>query len=165
MYVKPSANRYGMKLPENYSGNAFSNQSPYSEMPPPARMPTQRQDMTIPDVPMRDIPTEEYHQEFVSPHFPREAEEESYDASHDEHYDESFAEPRQKTQNMPASPSIFSSLLPKGGLSTHFPFGHGIGSEELLILAVMLMVFLSGNETGEVDSEFILLLGLLLFAG
>lgn len=161
MYVKPSANRYGMKLPENYSGNAFSNQSPYSEMPPPARMPTPRQDTMIPDIPARDIPTEEYRQEFVSPRFPHEAEEEPYDESSDE----SFAEPRQKTQNMPAPPSIFSSLLPKGGLSTHFPFGHGIGSEELLILAVMLMVFLSGNETGEVDSEFILLLGLLLFAG
>ena len=61
--------------------------------------------------------------------------------------------------------SIFSSLLPRGNLSSHFPFGHGIGSEELLILAVMLMVFLSGNECGEVDSEFLLLLGLLLFAG
>ncbi len=64
----------------------------------------------------------------------------------------------------PAS-SIFSSLLPRADLSRHFPFGHGIGSEELLILAVMLMVFLSGNERGEVDSEFLLLLGLLLFAG
>jgi hypothetical protein len=61
--------------------------------------------------------------------------------------------------------SVFSSLLPRSDLSRHFPFGHGIGSEELLILAVMLMVFLSGNEKGEVDSEFLLLLGLLLFAG
>ena len=66
--------------------------------------------------------------------------------------------------SLPAS-SIFSSLLPRSDLSKHFPFGHGIGSEELLILAVMLMVFLSGNEKGEVDSEFLLLLGLLLFAG
>ncbi len=66
--------------------------------------------------------------------------------------------------SIPAS-SIFSSLLPRSDLSKHFPFGHGIGSEELLILAVMLMVFLSGNEKGEVDSEFLLLLGLLLFAG
>ena len=66
--------------------------------------------------------------------------------------------------SLPTS-SLFSSLLPRTDLSRHFPFGHGIGSEELLILAVMLMVFLSGNERGEVDSEFLLLLGLLLFAG
>jgi hypothetical protein len=59
--------------------------------------------------------------------------------------------------------SLFSSLLPSSlTSSSHFPFGHGIGSEELLILAMMLMVFLSGEEN---DNEFLLMLGLLLFAG
>jgi hypothetical protein len=87
-----------------------------------------------------------------------------------EHTIETFAEEERDeggsnvSESLPAS-SIFSSLLPRTDLSRHFPFGHGIGSEELLILAVMLMVFLSGNEKGEVDSEFLLLLGLLLFAG
>ena len=61
--------------------------------------------------------------------------------------------------------SLLSSLLPNFDLSKHFPFGHGIGGEELLILAVMLIVFVSGNDRGEVDSELLLLLGLLLFAG
>jgi hypothetical protein len=40
-----------------------------------------------------------------------------------------------------------------------------LGSEELLILAIMLLIFLSGNERGEVDNEALLLLGFLLFAG
>ena len=61
--------------------------------------------------------------------------------------------------------SIFSSLLPFASSSSNFPFGHGIGGEELLILGVMLLVYLSGNERGKVDNEFLLLLGLLLFSG
>ncbi len=165
MYVRPpSANKNGMKLPENYSGNAFSRQSPYAEMPPPARMQGQRQDAPMSDIPpQRDIPIDEIHQDFVPPplFYRDEIENEGYDELYDSIPSESEKEP----QGVSAQASIFSSLLPKGGLSNHFPFGHGIGSEELLILAVMLMVFLSGNEKGEVDSEFILLLGLLLFAG
>ena len=147
MYVRPSnTGARSIKLPENYSGNAFSNHSPYSDMPPPTRA-TQ---------PRGDVPFEPpLHQEIESVN---------------EHTIETFAEEERDeggsnvSKSLPAS-SIFSSLLPRTDLSRHFPFGHGIGSEELLILAVMLMVFLSGNEKGEVDSEFLLLLGLLLFAG
>lgn len=61
--------------------------------------------------------------------------------------------------------SIFSSLFPPTMLQSHFPFGHGLGTEELLILGMMLMVYMSGNERGETDNELILLLALLLFAG
>ena len=147
MYVRPSnTGARSIKLPENYSGNAFSSHSPYSDMPPPTRA-TQ---------PRGDVPFEPpLHQETESVN---------------EHTIETFAEEERDIggsnvpESLPAS-SIFSSLLPRTDLSRHFPFGHGIGSEELLILAVMLMVFLSGNEKGEVDSEFLLLLGLLLFAG
>ena len=68
-----------------------------------------------------------------------------------------------KIRTEKTSGSLFSSLLPSSlTSSSHFPFGHGIGSEELLILAMMLMVFLSGEE---IDNEFLLMLGLLLFAG
>ncbi len=154
MYVRPPSSRHhGVRLPENYSGSAFSHQSPYSEMPPPTRMQGQiKEAPTAKIAPQMDLPLEETEPKFVSPQYYEEKEENI-----------EMHEERQQESNAPAS--IFSSLLPKADLSSHFPFGHGIGSEELLILAVMLMVFLSGNETGEVDSEFILLLGLLLFAG
>ena len=153
MYVRyPSSDRNGVKLPENYSGNAFVRQSPYSEMPPPLRTQAVRHDYTpISDTHEFDVPPEEAGYDNI-PFQYDEKEEEKTRETNDERRDDS-------------PPSIFSSLLPKGALSSHFPFGHGIGSEELLILAVMLMVFLSGNESGELDSELILLLGLLLFAG
>jgi hypothetical protein len=63
------------------------------------------------------------------------------------------------------SNSIFSMLLPPGSNSSRFPFGHGIGAEELLILGMMLLAFSNGSESGEVDNELILLLALLLFSG
>lgn len=148
MYVRPpSTQPHNIKLPENYSGNAFQRQSIYTQMPPPARTQPMRQE-PVPNEASRalDIPPNEIGQEYSAP---------------------TYNELEEKIEEKPTSvaPSIFSSLLPKANLSSHFPFGHGIGSEELLIIAVMLLVFLSGNESGEVDSEFILLLGLLLFAG
>ena len=151
MYVRPPSSRVNtVKLPENYSGNAFSRQPIYSEMPPPTRTQAARQEIPQTEKPINlDIPPEQTRDDFLL---------QGYNDT--EKAEESLTE----KSTAPAS-SIFSSLLPRGALSTHFPFGHGIGSEELLILAVMLLVFLSGNETGEMDSEFILLLGLLLFAG
>ena len=62
--------------------------------------------------------------------------------------------------------SLFQTLLPPiGRLEEHFPFGHGIGSEEMLIMAMMLLVYLSGEDGQKPDNELLLLLGLLLFAG
>ena len=59
--------------------------------------------------------------------------------------------------------SILSSLFPSKSLKNHFPFGHGIGSEELLILGIMSLIFFSDEK--EPDGELIMLLALLLFAG
>lgn len=147
MYVRPpSSQSHTVKLPENYSGNAFSKQPIYTQMPPPTRTQPMRQGPPPNEAPRTlDIPPDEQEEYFTPTHNEIE-----------ENFDD---------KPTVASPSIFSTLLPKTNLSSHFPFGHGIGSEELLIIAVMLLVFLSGNESGEVDSEFILLLGLLLFAG
>ncbi|MBR3879470.1 MAG: hypothetical protein IKJ24_05025 [Clostridia bacterium] len=152
MYVRPPASNHGgVRIPENYSGNAFSRQPIYTQMPPPIRTQSNRQEDHQYGRPMDlDIPPEEAREDLPLP-------------AYDPVEEESEVKPNEKATEHQAS--IFSSLLPRGALSTHFPFGHGIGSEELLILAVMLLVFLSGNETGELDSEFILLLGLLLFAG
>ena len=153
MYVRPSSiGARSIKLPENYSGNAFSSHSPYSDMPPPVRTPQSRGDIPHDTSVRQEI--EEISNTVEDEISTRDAvdhggERRGTDVA---------------TEIAPTS-SLFSSLLPRADLSSHFPFGHGIGSEELLILAVMLMVFLSGNEKGEVDSEFLLFLGLLLFAG
>ena len=152
MYVRPPSNIRGeVKIPENYSGNAFSRGSQYSEMPPPIRtQPTRHESLRA------DIPPDELRELPIS-----EKEEPIFEQKETtEEITQNGAEPTRQVGS-----SIFSSLLPKTDISSHFPFGHGIGSEELLILAVMLLVFLSGNERGELDSEFLLLLGLLLFAG
>lgn len=169
MYVKPpSQGRYGIKLPENYSGSTFSQNMQYSDMPPPIRTQNlKREQFSHDERQLGDIPPDEtdaYTQPsgYAEPH--------GYDEPHGyaepPHYaDEPKTQPDIIDKPPPSSSSIFSSLLPRGGLGNNFPFGHGIGNEELLILAIMLMVFMSGNERGETDSELLLLLGLLLFAG
>lgn len=149
MYVRPPSNtRSELKIPENYSGSAFSRAPQHPDMPPPLRTQPPRHDAMRADIPPEDIDR--------GRDMPRE---EAFETDN-----EMRGEKRIETSQL-AGASIFSSLLPKVDIASHFPFGHGIGSEELLILAVMLLVFLSGNERGELDSEFLLLLGLLLFAG
>lgn len=61
--------------------------------------------------------------------------------------------------------SVFSSLLPNFSSSSKFPFGHGIGSEELFILGIMLLIYTAGDEDQPMDSELLLLLCILLFSG
>ncbi len=174
MYVRqPSQNNSRVKLPDNYGGNAFSAQS-YNDMPPPARQ-SVRPDSQAPyegDYPHAE-PTPKsspyaeqlrglvyapsrspyIDQDDIAPPSPPDTE--------DRAIDHAAVEVKQSGQ----TPSIFSSLIPKGFPSGNFPFGHGIGGEELLILGLMLLIYISGAEKGEVDSEFIILLGLLLFAG
>lgn len=147
MYVRPPNNNHSeLKLPENYSGNAFSRFSAYADMPPPAKAMQQRSESSIGE----DNPP---HRETVD--------------NYTEEAQELVAVVKRQSDSTDKSSggSLLSSLLPNFDLSKHFPFGHGIGGEELLILAVMLIVFVSGNDRGEVDSELLLLLGLLLFAG
>ena len=150
MYVRPPNNNHSeLKLPENYSGNAFSRFSAYADMPPPVKAPLLKNEPRI-------------GEESTTPH-------ETFEAPH-EKSQEVVALVRKQAdndgeKNESTGGSLLSSLLPNFDLSKHFPFGHGIGGEELLILAIMLIVFVSGNDRGEVDSELLLLLGLLLFAG
>ena len=145
MYVRPpNANRAEFKLPENYSGNAFNRFSTYGDMPPPVKAPLVKNEIP----PQKEEVHERIEPETVQSHTSSEIIPTFRENTHEEKKD-----------------SLLSSLLPDFDLSKHFPFGHGIGSEEILILAVMLIIFVSGNERGEVDSELLLLLGLLLFAG
>lgn len=147
MYVRPPNNNHSeLKLPENYSGNAFSRFSAYADMPPPVRAP-------LPEVGARESGNN--------------APQETPDNFGEEPQEVVALVNRQNDTEREKSTggSLLSSLLPDFDLSKHFPFGHGIGGEELLILAIMLIVFVSGNDRREVDSELLLLLGLLLFAG
>ena len=156
----------GMKIPDNYSGHAFSQKAEYLDMPPPVR---------------QSVPKDDYKKEprFHSP--PSIAERIQNDKKADQA--EKFTEIGEEYQDYPspisdeASPPPLSKendhdpkhslrLLPGiGGDAGRFPFGHGIGSEELLILAMMLLVYLSEEEGGKGDYEFLFILGLLLFAG
>ena len=154
MYSRQYDNRKPpVKIPENYSGHAFKPPSPYSDMPPPTHI---------------DVPPSERREEMIEP--PRNVDEsrvpfvEVEPIPHEDRAGD-YEEEQPKKESRAAS-SIFSSLLPSSILgSNHFPFGHGLGSEEILILAIMLLVYLSGAEKGKPDTEFLLMLGLLLFAG
>ncbi len=151
MYVRqPDPNRQKVKIPENYSGHAFRDGSPYNDMPPPTRI----------DLPPTERSLTSAVEQF-SPEPPIEPQETAFEEEDDSHSNfESVSAPTN------TKPSIFSSLLPTNFASaSHFPFGHGIGSEEILILAMMLLVFLSDKNGDAPDHELLLLLGLLLFAG
>ena len=152
MYARqPDYSRRQVKIPENYSGHAFREPSPYADMPPPARL---------------DIPPERAEK---AP----EPLERSSGADIDVESEKVTVVDSGAVSIQPEPPdgqdstkSALFSLLPSSILGgDHFPFGHGIGSEELLILAIMLLVYLSGEKNGEPDTEFLLMLGLLLFAG
>ena len=163
MYVRPpNPNRARVKLPENYGGSAFNQSGFYNDMPPPARQSPHPS----------DTPT-------ASPEYPRVSDgvyRRPY--GHNEEIPEPQELPHDRIDESPVrddsvdhsdsdrpASSIFSSLIPQSNFSKNFPFGHGVGGEELLILGIMLLVYLSGLEDGKTDNEFLLLLGLLLFAG
>ncbi len=169
MYVRPPSSSVSkMKLPENYGGNAFSQPTNFGDIPP--------QHIRSP---LSDIPESEHTQkkfgsnmsrsepipaQFISEPRPRHTE--SYGADHPAENQSGPLYPVDlDKKDRVHNGSIFSSLLPGVDISSHFPFGHGLGGEELLILAVMFLVYISGSENGKADNEFLLLLGLLLFAG
>ena len=70
----------------------------------------------------------------------------------------------------PASTEVAVSALParrEGGLPdlSHFPFGHGLGTEEWLLIGLILLLLReAGPDRGDLD-ETVILLGLLLLGG
>ena len=157
MYVRPpSQTKQRVRVPENYSGHAFTGNGDYNDMPPPARQTPPRS-----DIPPRELISNEDN---------------SLDTRHEHtlpatteapvaliHTSDEKQEDTDRKDN--GNSSLLSHLLPPSGKSSHFPFGHGIGSEELLIMGAMLLVYLHGNECGEHDNDFLILLALLLFSG
>ena len=124
MYSRYPNYRFGgIKIPENYSGNAFSE---------PRERASEGRDERTPDPP---VEMERASDERVA----ESAEAVSVSAS-----------PSENRQRLP-----FGFKFDLGGL-----FRRGFGFEELLLLAVILLV--SQNDSGD---ELILLLALLLFVG
>ncbi len=135
MYSRSPSDRDSIRIPENYSGNAFRTDV-YNEPVNQEETQEKTEDITQPTPPQ--FPVMVPNNEKQDPDFNEKA------------------NPPQK--------SIFSSLLPSQATSSHFPFGHGIGSEELFILGIMLLVYTS-NDNKPVDNELLMLLCILLFSG
>ena len=75
-------------------------------------------------------------------------------------------EERQDGKRAEVGPAPPTSPLKGLLLGQHFPFGHGLGYEELLILGLILCLLREGGDHGEDDlSVTVLLLGALLFLG
>ncbi len=142
MYSRFSGNRESsVQIPEHYSGWAFSRTqsekkpapSPASK-PPPAYLevgkPTYVQPPQSPPMPPPVLPKEDAPSEM----------------------------PTIAKEEKPTLPAPFAALF--GNMGSSFPFSHGIGFEELLILG--LIILLARNEG---DTDTMLLIGLLLFCG
>jgi hypothetical protein len=132
------------RIPENYSGNAFPERSAEPEFPmvspdteklPTPELPPE----TPPDVPSEKTP----HGKEVEPRKDVAPEKEV---------------PPGKETPLPAVPTFLSSLLPPKPRGLHGGFLSDIGTEELLILGLILL--LSQNDS---DDDIVLLLLLLLF--
>ena len=73
-------------------------------------------------------------------------------------------------EHVPAPTEVAASALParrEGGLLdlSHFPFGHGLGTEEWLLIGLILLLLReAGPDRGDLD-ETVILLGLLLLGG
>ena len=142
MYTRVNDRKTGegkIKIPDNYGGNAFRDQNYY--------------------FPKADTPPEDYKKAPENP--PDIAPKEIVERQNSEEKAEitSAILPTEKVK----SDTLLSSLFPSKSLKNHFPFGHGIGSEEILILGIMSLIFFSDDK--EPDGELIMLLALLLFAG
>ena len=140
-----------IQIPENYGGSAFSNRrfsAPEEGRSEPMRRidvakPTPLAEKTVPPgmAPPKPIllppPREEHKKEAAEP--------------------TDRPVPNEKPP-VPASPSALQA--PLGTHTNGFPFSHGIGFDELLIMGLILLLSRSGQE-----SDLILWLMLLLFCG
>lgn len=138
MYSRNPREHEEIKIPENYAGNAFRNNI-YTDIPP------------------EEKPEERQEEQKAPLYLPAMIETTAQTAS--------AHQPEHISMKKGGTGSIFSSLLPSLSCSPRFPFGHGIGAEELFILGIMLLVYTSGDENDPPDGELLLLLCILLFSG
>ena len=116
----------GIRIPEHYSGCAFS------QSPSPSEKPREEALRPRPIEPTRPSPPSK------TPPLPRL--------------------PPPAPPKEPPTPPSSSNVL--GGLGKSFPFSHGIGFDELLLLGLILLLAQSKK-----DHETLLWLALLLFCG
>ena len=168
-----------IKIPENYSGCAFSEAGAPTDVTPKGTAGAHRIDVGKPSP--RDAAEGDSHPDRpIAPPPPRpillpppSTHEEAHDAPESSRSDRGETpdavpasiggEPTEKKPGgpHPASrdlPSPFRNLF--GRMGSAFPFSHGIGFDELLILGLILL--LARNDS---DSDLILWLVLLLFCG
>lgn len=135
-----------IRVPEHYSGCAFSNtrpSPPHKQDPTPQKPPLHHPTPTKPSPPPRKAPEEH---PFVA-HTPPPA----------LLLPPVSAPPKEEPKSMLPSKPIGSLL---GSIGSAFPFSHGIGFDEILIIGLIILLARSGQ-----DSEMILWLALLLFCG
>lgn len=123
----------GIHVPENYSGCAFAEPERTQPSAPPRQIEVAKPTPTPPppEPPEVEKRTEEAERETASAH--------------------------EETRPTAVLSPIGGFL---GPLGKHFPFSHGMGFEELLLIGLILLLSQSG-----VDSEVVLWLALLLFCG
>ncbi len=159
-----------IKLPENYGGTAFSETAQTPPRPVTRDLPPRQLEIGKP-TPPSDRPTAEMPpppRPIVLPppkkewEAPRQELPTQYSASVPK---ETLVDPTSLPHEKSVSDRPTSSLLqPFEGLFSHaghtFPFAHGIGFDELLIIGLILLL-----SRTEQDSDAVLWLALLLFCG
>ncbi len=155
-YRQPDRPR--MQVPPNYSGHAIVD----GEERPLGSLPEAVTDLPTADLPGGEPPTPRFDDlprvsELGSVH--HRSQPMAIPASFEETEPPLPTAPPLETPSAPRKPSLFDL--------SRFPFGHGIGFEELLILGLILF-FLHENadceDRGDLD-ETVILLGLLLLLG
>jgi hypothetical protein len=145
-----------LRIPENYSGYAFSGGSARQEIPPRqidvAKPTPAPQKSNQNPVPTSDRATETPPKDDARAECPKTPSEAMKAPC--EHLHQKDEKPQEEKPT-----SLSEPLLPRLG-GAGFPFGHGIGFDEMLLLG--LIVLLHGSEQG---SDVILWLILLLFMG
>ena len=167
-----------LRLPDNYGGTAFSDRPTTHEPPPPKVVeiakPTPPPDRTStahgmppPPRPVVLPPKDSAprHEPMPLPiPVPRHEERREWDEHHEyrEHHDDHDRNSDRDDEKNDRPTAAF--LQPFQGLFGHmgntFPFTHGLGFDELLLIG--LIILLSRNEA---DSDVVLWLALLLFCG
>ncbi|MBQ9162751.1 MAG: hypothetical protein IJX74_05685 [Clostridia bacterium] len=148
-----SIERDGVRLPANYKGTAFNSDGTYSRTYTARAKDTDVS--TVETVEQAEPSHEEVAQE-VQPTNPPPT-------------DEGQADEKKSDESKPAGLSDLLRSL-GGGMANakSFPFGHGIGFEELLLLGLILFISDDGNSSGcskEEQDLTRLLLAALLFCG
>lgn len=184
MYTrKPEINKEKIKVPENYGGSMFRGTPSFYET---FATPTRADDKY--DIDIQNADTNDKNEPDVSENIKSgrsvpddediSVSKEYHSADLPENDDQMYENPNEKqtsfqdeygihgeASEVRKKNSLFSGMLFPGMLEKHFPFGHGIGSEELLIMGIMLMVYMSYDKDKESDGDLMLMLAMLLFAG